>query len=186
LAPPIDEVRSCSRPTPFHPPDELQVERFRQFSLPGEAHPYSAFWRFRSHCWRIVGNLSLIGKVRFARHSLTIQKLICRSQPRERFRNLPYGGAAKLEEAQQQAEHEDGTEGMGDGCSEIHLTFEVAGNPDPPVRRSLGAQRLHNIDARCACRWQRRRDNCDRHQHERRDKHRQCGRHLDVQEISSR
>jgi len=24
-------------------------------SLPGEPHPYSAFWRFRSHCWRIVG-----------------------------------------------------------------------------------------------------------------------------------
>ena len=31
-----------------------------------------------------------------------------------------------------------------------------------------------------------RRDNRDRHQHERRDKHRQCARHLDVQEISSR
>jgi len=23
-------------------------------SLPGELRPYSAFWRFRSHCWRIV------------------------------------------------------------------------------------------------------------------------------------
>ena len=23
-------------------------------SLPGEPHPYSAFWRFRSHCWRIL------------------------------------------------------------------------------------------------------------------------------------
>jgi hypothetical protein len=43
--------------------------------------------------------------------------------------------------------------GMEDRCSEIHLTLGVAGNPDPPVRRSLRAQRLHNIDARSASRW---------------------------------
>jgi len=28
-------------------------------NLPGEPHPYSAFWRFRSHCWRIVGSFLL-------------------------------------------------------------------------------------------------------------------------------
>ena len=53
--------------------------------------------------------------------------------------------------------------GMGDRCSEIHLKFGVAGNPDPPVRRSLGAQRLHHIDARHACRRHYPRDNRDRH-----------------------
>jgi len=45
-------------------------------------------------------------------------------------------------------------------------------NPDPPIRRSLGAQRLHNIDAGSACRGQHRSDNRD--QHGRRDGHRQC------------
>jgi hypothetical protein len=25
-------------------------------SLPGEPHAYSALWRFRSHCWRLVGH----------------------------------------------------------------------------------------------------------------------------------
>ena len=29
-------------------------------SLPGEPHPYSAFWRFRSHCWRIVAMRKLV------------------------------------------------------------------------------------------------------------------------------
>ena len=62
---------------------------------------------------------------------------------------------AKLEEAQEQIEHEDkdGTE-REDRCSEIDLAFGVADNPSPPVQRSLGAQRLHNIDARSACCWQ--------------------------------
>jgi hypothetical protein len=45
----------------------------------------------------------------------------------------------------------------------------MKGHPDPPVRRSLGAQRLHHIDARSACRGQHRRDNRDGHQYERRD-----------------
>jgi len=44
--------------------------------------------------------------------------------------------------------------GHGGPFSEIHLTFGVAGNPDPAVRRSLGAQGLHNINARSASRGQ--------------------------------
>ncbi len=43
----------------------------------------------------------------------TIQKLIRPSRCANAFRNLPGGEAAKLEEAQQQAEHEDGTESWG-------------------------------------------------------------------------
>jgi len=77
------------------------------------------------------------------------------SLPREHaFRNLPDGEAAKLEEGQQPAEHEEWHRSMEDRRSEIHLTFGVAGNPYPSVRPSLGAQRLHNINARGASRGQ--------------------------------
>jgi hypothetical protein len=46
----------------------------------------------------------------FARHPATIRKLIWPSRRANAFRNLPDGESAKLEEAWQQAEHEDGTE----------------------------------------------------------------------------
>ena len=130
-------------------------------------------------------NLENIANFCIARHPPTIQKLICPSRRANASRNLPDGEAAKLEEAQQQAETKTAPTHrrplFGD-----HLTFGVAGNPDPPVRRLLGAQRFHNIDARSACRGQHRCDNRNRHQQERRDKYRQCARHLDFQEISSR
>jgi hypothetical protein len=90
----------------------------------------------------------------FARHPSTIQKLTWPSRRANAFRNLPDGEAAKLEEAQQQAEHEEWHRNMEDRCSQIHLTFGVAGNPYPRVQRSLGAQRLHNINARSASRGQ--------------------------------
>jgi hypothetical protein len=63
-----------------------------------------------------------------------------------------------------------------DRCAEIDLTFGVADNPDPLTRRSLGAQRLHNIDSGSARRGEHRCDNGHCHQHERRDGHRQCSR----------
>jgi hypothetical protein len=55
-----------------------------------------------------------------------MQKLIWPSRRANAFRNLPDGEAAELEPAQQQAEHEDGTEAWGQRCSEIHRTFAVA------------------------------------------------------------
>jgi hypothetical protein len=40
---------------------------------------------------------------------------------RNAFRNLVDGEAAQLEEAQQQAKHEEWHRGIEDRCSEIHL-----------------------------------------------------------------
>jgi hypothetical protein len=57
-----------------------------------------------------VRRVAVFDYFRFARHPLTIQKLIWPSRRANAFRNLPDGEAAKLEEARQQAEHEDGTE----------------------------------------------------------------------------
>src|ERR1700722_2793228 len=61
-------------------------------------------------------------KKRLARPS---SQEMSRLPPRERLQQSPEGEDARLEEAPQQAEHEDGTE---DRCSEIHLTFGPAGN----------------------------------------------------------
>ena len=83
--------------------------------------------RFHLSDYRRVGRRNF----RVAVHSSTIQKLIWPSRRANTFRNLPDGEAAKLEEAQQQAEHKEWHRSMEDRCSEIHLTFGVAGNPDP-------------------------------------------------------
>jgi len=52
------------------------------------------------------------------------------------------------------AGNEERRRSMKGRCSKIHPRFGVAGNPDLPVLRSLGAQRLHNINTRSASRGQ--------------------------------
>jgi hypothetical protein len=78
--------------------------------------------RQRSSCAANRSSLKIIPRILSSSPS-TIQKLIWPSRRANAFRNLVDGEAAQLEEAQQQAKHEEWPRGIEDEdrCSGIHL-----------------------------------------------------------------